>query len=111
MKPLEVEEGRMAVMEISVVPVGTGSPSLSPWVADCIEVLQEQGVKYEVTPMGTQVEGPLDLLMEIARRMHEVPFRKGALRVVTIIKIDDRRDKELTLEGKRKVVLEKVKRA
>lgn len=99
------------MMEISVVPVGTGSPSLSPWVADCLKVLEEHGVKYELTPMGTQVEGPVELLLEIARKMHEVPFRKGALRVVTTIKIDDRRDKELTLEGKRRAVMEKLKKA
>jgi uncharacterized protein YqgV (UPF0045/DUF77 family) len=32
--------------------------------------------------------------------MHEVPFGKGALRVVTTLKIDDRRDKVLSMEGK-----------
>ena len=37
--------------------------------------------------------------------MHEVPFSKGALRVVTTLKIDERRDKVLTMEGKVESVL------
>ncbi|HEX16380.1 MAG TPA: MTH1187 family thiamine-binding protein [Deltaproteobacteria bacterium] len=98
----------MAVMEISVVPLGTSSPSVSDYVADCVKVLEEEGLRYEVTPMGTQVEGDLEDLLRAVRKMHEVPFQKGALRVVTTVKIDDRRDKPLTLEGKRQAVLEKL---
>lgn len=98
----------MAVMEISVIPLGTSSTSVSPFVADCVKVLEEEGLKYEVTPMGTQVEGDLEALFKVARKMHEAPFRRGALRVVTTLKIDDRRDKPLSLEGKRTAVLEKL---
>jgi len=94
----------MAVMEISVVPIGTSSASVSEYVADCVRVLEEKGVVYEVTPMGTQVEGEPGRLLEMALQMHEVPFRKGALRVLTTIRIDDRRDKPLTLRGKREAV-------
>lgn len=96
------------MMEISVIPLGTSSTSVSPFVADCVKVLEEEGLKYEVTPMGTQVEGDLEALFEVARKMHEAPFRRGAFRVVTTLKIDDRRDKPLSLEGKRSAVLEKL---
>ena len=96
------------MMEISVIPLGTSSTSVSPFVADCVKVLEEEGLKYEVTPMGTQVEGDLEALFEVARKMHEAPFRRGAFRVVTTLKIDDRRDKPLSLEGKRTAVLEKL---
>ena len=30
--------------------------------------------------------------LQVIRRMHEAPFEKGAVRVSTLIKIDDRRD-------------------
>ena len=40
--------------------------------------------------------------------MHEAPFAEGARRVSTLIKIDDRRDKEQTLEGKVRSVTEKL---
>ncbi len=95
-------------MEISVVPIGTGSPSVSEYVAGVIKKLREMGVKHQLGPMGTVVEGPLDQLLEIARAVHAVPFEMGAMRVVTTIKIDDRRDKPFSAEGKVRSVEEKL---
>jgi uncharacterized protein YqgV (UPF0045/DUF77 family) len=40
--------------------------------------------------------------------MHEVPFKKGAPRVLTTLKIDDRRDKKATLEAKKRAVENKL---
>jgi len=58
--------------------------------------------------MGTIIEGDLPRILEVIVLMHEVPFAKGALRVSTLIKIDDRRDKEATMEGKVQAVEEKL---
>jgi len=41
--------------------------------------------------------------------MHEAPFKKGSHRVVTTIKIDDRRDKVGTLSGKKSAVRRKLR--
>jgi uncharacterized protein (TIGR00106 family) len=90
----------MVVAEISVVPLGTGSPSVSRYVAECVKLLQESGLKYEVTAMGTILEGSLENILNAARRMHEAPFNTGAQRVVTTIKIDDRRDREISIRSK-----------
>ena len=99
----------MAVAEIVVTPLGTGSPSLSAYVAKVHKVLEESGLKYQLTPMSTIVEGEVDEILEVARKMHEALFEEGVLRVVTSIRIDDRRDKKLTMEGKVKSVMEKLK--
>jgi uncharacterized protein (TIGR00106 family) len=99
----------MAILEISIVPIGTKGTSLSHYVADCLRVLKkEKKVKYELTSMGTNVEGNLKDLIRIALKMHEVPFLKGAPRVLTTLKIDDRRDKKGTLEGKKRAVQSKL---
>jgi uncharacterized protein (TIGR00106 family) len=99
----------MAILEISVVPIGTKGTSLSHFVADCIKLLRkEKKVKYELTSMGTNMEGNLKDLIRIALKMHEVPFLKGAPRVLTTLKIDDRRDKKGTLEGKKRAVEKKL---
>ena len=99
----------MAILEISVVPIGTKGTSLSHYVADCLRVLRkEKKVKYELTSMGTNVEGNLKDLIRIALKMHEVPFVQGAPRVLTTLKIDDRRDKKGTLEGKKRAVQSKL---
>jgi uncharacterized protein YqgV (UPF0045/DUF77 family) len=39
-------------------------------------------------------------VLEVIHKMHDVPFDKGASRVVTFLKIDDRRDKSSTMAGK-----------
>jgi len=99
----------MAILEISVVPIGTKDTSLSSYVADCIRILKKEKVPYELTAMGTNIEGDLKDLIKVALKMHQVPFEKGAHRVVTTIKIDDRKDKVGTLSGKKKAVQRKLR--
>jgi len=103
-----VEE--MAILEISVVPLGTSETSLSAFVADCLRVLEEEKVTYELSAMGTNIEGNLKDLMRIALKMHEVPFKKGARRVLTTLKIDDRRDKKGSLKAKKEAVRQKLRK-
>src|SRR4030042_1684768 len=99
----------MAMIDISVVPVGTGSPSVSQFVAGAVKILQnEPGIKYELTAMNTIIEGDLEKLLNLAQRMHRSAFDAGAKRVVTTIRIDERRDKPLTIEGRVKAVKEKL---
>lgn len=91
----------MAVCSVSVVPVGTGSTSVSAYVARCHEILAEtEGIKYRLTPMSTVIEGDLGTILAVVARLHEAPFEKGAMRVLTTMTIDDRRDRDLTMEGK-----------
>jgi uncharacterized protein (TIGR00106 family) len=73
-------------------------------------VLKKEKVRYELSSMGTNIEGNLKDLFKIAINMHQVPFKKGAQRVVTTMKIDDRRDKKGTLEGKKKAVKNKLRK-
>ncbi len=98
----------MAILEISVVPIGTKETSLSSYVAECLHILKKEKVRYELTAMGTNIEGDLRTLMRIALQMHQTPFKKGARRVLTTLKIDDRRDKKGTLAGKKKAVQRKL---
>lgn len=42
----------MAIVEVTVVPIGTSSPGLSNYVSGCLKVLEkEKDVKYQLTPM------------------------------------------------------------
>jgi uncharacterized protein (TIGR00106 family) len=98
----------MAILEISVVPIGTKNTSVSSYVADCVRILKKEKLSYELTSMGTNIEGDLRDLLRIALKMHQAPFKKGALRVLTTLKIDDRRDKKGTLSGKKRSVQKKL---
>ncbi len=93
------------IAEIHIVPLGTATTSLSHYIAACLDVVkQAQDVSYQLTAMGTIIQGPLERILELARKMHEVPFTMGAKRVATTIYIDDRRDKLATMESKIKAV-------
>lgn len=91
----------MAIAEISVVPLGTKSPSVSQYVARAVNVLeQEKDIRYEITAMGTILEGDLDRILEVVKKMHEGTFREGVVRVLTTVKIDDRRDRAHDMKAK-----------
>ncbi|WP_312423509.1 MTH1187 family thiamine-binding protein [Anaerospora hongkongensis] len=99
----------MAVVEVTIIPLGTDSPSISSYVAACHKVLAgAEGIQYQLTPMSTIIEGELERILEVIKQMHEVPFSAGALRVSTTIRIDDRRDKSITMAGKLQSVREKL---
>ena len=89
------------IVEITVVPLGTASTSLSTYVAEVEKVAQKNPhIKSMLTPMSTILEGDLDEILKLTREMHEAPFLKGAQRVSTRISIDDRRDKVGSMAGK-----------
>ena len=98
----------MAVVFLTITPLGTATPSVSRYVAGCERILRGSGLTHELTAMGTIIEGDLDEILAVVRRMHESPFRDGAMRVSTLVKIDDRRDKDHTIAGKMKSVREKL---
>jgi len=99
----------MAVVFVTIAPLGTGTPSLSRYVAGVERILRRSGLVHQLTAMGTIVEGDLDAILAVVREMHEAPFAQGAVRVSTLVKIDDRRDKEHTIARKMRSVEEKLR--
>lgn len=96
------------IAEVSILPVGTADTGLSRYIAACLSPLKEaKGLRYEVTAMGTNIQGPWNKVMAVIARMHQVPFDLGVQRVITTIRIDDRRDKDETLEGRVERVVSK----
>jgi len=96
----------MPIMEISIVPLGTKTASVSKYIAKVLKVLKnEKNIKYQLTAMGTIIEASsLDKLLRVAKRMHKTVLSGDVNRIVTTIKIDDRKDRNLTIEGKLKSV-------
>jgi uncharacterized protein (TIGR00106 family) len=95
--------------EVSIVPLGIGKTGVSEYVAGAIQELKRSGLKFNLTPMGTIIEGELNEVLAVIQQMHETPFQKGVKRVYTVIKLDDRRDKESTMESKVKAVEKKIR--
>jgi len=98
----------MAVVEVRVVPVGTDSASVSSYVAASYKVVEEEGLKHQLTPTSTIIEGDLNEVLNVVRRMHRTPFNKGADRVVTSIFIDERKDKPTEMDDMVDTVIDEV---
>lgn len=94
----------MAIVAVSLSPVGEGT-SVSRYVAAALRVVQAQDrVRHRLDPMFTTLEGDLDEVFALIRRMQEAVFEAGAQRVSTVIKIDDRRDRQAQMEDKVRAV-------
>jgi uncharacterized protein (TIGR00106 family) len=87
-------------MQVSIIPLGLGQPSIGDYIAQAAKYLEDEHISYELSDLGTTLEGDVPRLLQIAARLHELPFQKGVERVETIITIDDRRDKEVHLGDK-----------
>jgi uncharacterized protein (TIGR00106 family) len=96
------------IAEISIIPLGTGTPSVSEYIGEAVKIIKSRGIPYRVCPMGTVVEGELDEVLDLLRDIHEAPFLMGAQRVVTRLVIDERRDKPASMGQKVNSVKERV---
>lgn len=81
-----LDPNRTVNVAVQVLPL---TEAAYPIVDRAIAAIAASGVKYEVGPMETTLEGPLDQLLAAAKAAHLACFEAGAERVVTIIKIGD----------------------
>ncbi len=88
--------------EISVYPMGTNTTSASFYIAKGIETIQDlDGIRYEVTPMGTMLESDnVDKIFDASKKILEAIHNLGVQRVAVVLKIDSRKDKDVKLEEK-----------
>ena len=98
----------MAILQISVSPRGGPGVSLSRYVARALRALEASGLKHQTHAMGTIIEGDPEQLFAVVQKMHEAAFGGDIQRVVTEIKLDDRRDKTATLDDKVASVRDKL---
>ncbi len=90
----------MVLSQLSVYPVGEGT-SLSRFVRKGIQVIKDSGYTYSVGGLSTAVETPdIDSLFELIKKIRQAHLDEGAKRVVVDLKIDDRHDKNTTLNSK-----------
>ena len=86
------------IVEFSVVPIGRGE-ALSEQVARMLDIVDKSGLPYQLTAMGTIVEGDWDEIFGLIRRCHEM-MRGQASRVSTHITVDDREKARGRITGK-----------
>jgi uncharacterized protein (TIGR00106 family) len=98
--------GMSVLAEFSIVPMGKGA-SVSPQIARVMKIVIESGISYRANPMGTVIEGEWDVVMTVVKRCHEEVL-KDSERVVTTIKIDDRKGGGQRMDRKLESVEQKL---
>jgi uncharacterized protein (TIGR00106 family) len=91
----------VATADLTVISLGRPDASASEYIAEIQRRLAKQDrVRYLMHAMGTSLEGSTEDILAVVGELHAVPFELGIPRVYTILKLDERRDKEQTLEDK-----------
>jgi uncharacterized protein (TIGR00106 family) len=91
----------VATADLTVIALGRADASASRYIAEIQRRLAAQDrVRYAMHAMGTSLEGPTADILAVAGELHAVPFEMGIPRVYSILKLDERRDREQTLEDK-----------
>ncbi len=95
----------MAIVAVSVAPLGTGEASVGRFVAEAKRVLEKYpDLEHRLDPMFTTIQGDLPRIFEAIVEMHEAVAAMGAVRISTVINADDRRDANVPMEEKVRAV-------
>lgn len=83
----------MVIADIAVMPLRPlGSEEEMYKIVDaCIDLIENSGLKYEIGANSTTVEGDLDEVMELGKKVHLLPFELGCERVITIFRVDQKK--------------------
>lgn len=87
-------------LAIQVVPLSRDG-NVYEKIDAAIEVIQNSGVEYMITPMETVMQGPYDRLQEIARDAQQALIDAGCDEFLVNIKMHIRTSSDITMEEKR----------
>jgi uncharacterized protein (TIGR00106 family) len=91
----------MATADLTVIALGRPELSATPYIAEIQRRLAAQDrVRYRLHAMGTSLEGSTADVLAVVGELHAVPFELGIQRVYTVLKLDERRDRDQTLDDK-----------
>ena len=95
-----------AMAFVSITPLGENE-SVSPYVSRAVKIIKESGLDWQLTPMGTVVEGDkLEDVLTVINKAAETLEECNRLSIS--IKIDYRRDREGGLKKKVDSVMSKL---
>ena len=70
------------------------------WVDEAIAVIQQSGVKYQVGPFSTVVEGTYQEVIQVIHDINEYLYQKGCEEWISNLQIQIRSGRDVTSEEK-----------
>ncbi len=81
----------MVTAEFSVTCEPPEGMSQDEMVRLALEPVMRRGLKHEIEPLGTTIEGELKAVLGAVEEAHELLIGKGVDRLTTSLRIDDKR--------------------
>lgn len=88
----------MVLLEFAMAPHGQGE-NLSPYVARILDVIDKSGVSYQLTPMGTILEGEWENVMGVVTACFQ-SLTADCSRIGMNLKVDYRAGPESRMRSK-----------
>lgn len=76
-----------ALVSIQIIPKTKNGEDVIPYVDEAIAVIDKSGVRYEVHPLETTMEGNLSDLFQVIEQMNERMIDMGSSNVISQIKV------------------------
>jgi uncharacterized protein (TIGR00106 family) len=99
----------MVLLEFSMSPLDKGV-SLSPYVARSLDIIDQSGLPYQLTPMGTILEGEWGEVMAVVTACYQ-RMSQDCDRISTSMRIDYRAGKSGRLKSKIQAVESRLGRS
>lgn len=104
---MKKENTMNVIVDLCVVPLGVGV-SVSKYVAACQKVLMAAGLKPQLHPYGTNIEGEWDTVFAAVKKCHQTVLDMGAPRITTTMRVGTRTDRVQTMADKVESVRQKL---
>ncbi|MDQ0218767.1 thiamine-binding protein [Peribacillus cavernae] len=76
-----------SLVSVQIIPKTNNGDDVIPFVDEAIKIIDEAGVKYEVHPLETTMEGNLPELLDVIKKMNDKMIELGCQNVITQMKI------------------------
>lgn len=76
-----------ALVSVQILPKPAHGEDVIPFVDEAIRIIQESGVKHQVQPLDTVMEGEMDELFAIVSKMNKRMMELGCKNVIAKVKV------------------------
>lgn len=76
-----------SLVSIQIIPKTKNIEDVIPFVDEAIAIIAASGVKFEVHPLETTMEGDLTTLLDVVVKMNERMIELGSVNVISQVKI------------------------
>lgn len=76
-----------SLVSIQVIPKTRNGEDTIPFVDEAIKIIIESGLKYEVHPLETTIEGDLSTILQAITKVNNTMIEMGSFNVISQVKI------------------------